>query len=186
MKLTPLLAAAGLAIPAIASSQDSYSANSEAPPPSPPPVTEKMKELDTFHGMKLGAPLSDFTGLDLNQDRGKLKIYTKEGDDEKLGPALLSEIVYYFFDDKLLGVAMHGGDGQDSSLLLRILQAAYGHGTQPDPQSPTYYWEGETASIRFSLNEATGESEAFVSSNELAEAADSYEQSLVEESAKSL
>jgi hypothetical protein len=152
----------------------------------PPPVTEKMAKLSSFQGLKLGSEVSEIPGLDLTEDRGKLKVYTKKNDAEKLGPAMLSEMVYYAYDGKLLGVAVHAENGIDSSLILRILESAYGPAFQPDQQSPTYYWDGETATVRFTLNEDSGESETVVSSKELSEAADTYEKSLVEEAAKAL
>jgi hypothetical protein len=154
--------------------------------PTPPPLTEKMANLSTFLGLKLGAPITEISGLDLTEDRGKMKVYTKKDDATKLGPAMLSEMVYYAYDGKLLGVAVHTDNGIDSSLLLRVLEAAYGSGDQPDQQSPTFYWDGKTATVRFTLNEDTGESETMVSSKELSDAADANDKKLVEEAAKAL
>lgn len=182
MKLTPtLVVLTGMAIQGLAIAQDSK----DEPAP-PPPVTERLVEAEGFRGMKFGTAFGEFSGMDLAADRGKLKLYTKKDDDEKLGPVALSEIVYYFFDGKLLGVALHTSDGQDSSALLRILQAAYGPGVQPDQEEETFLWTGKNVSARFTINESTGEAESLITGNALAEACDSYENDLIKQAAESL
>ncbi len=186
MKLTPrLVILTGLAIPSLAFAQEPKSDAAEPPPP-PPPVSERLVEAGGFRGMKFGAAFEEFSGLELASDRGKLKLYTKKDDDAKLGPAVLSEIVYYFFDGKLLGVGLHTADGQDSSTLLRILQAAYGPGIEPESEEGTFLWTGKNVSARFTVNETTGEGESLISSNALAEACHQYETDLVNEAAESL
>jgi hypothetical protein len=47
-----------------------------------------------------GTAFSEFKDLSVDQDYGRLKLYTKHNEDLKLGLAKLSSIVYHSFDDK--------------------------------------------------------------------------------------
>ncbi|MET0224444.1 MAG: hypothetical protein ABW346_08725, partial [Terrimicrobium sp.] len=69
-----------------------------------------LDSLAGFRGIKFGTAFSEFTDLTLDQDHGKLKLYTKTNEDLKLGLARLDTIVYHFFDDKLYGVSIHTTD----------------------------------------------------------------------------
>ena len=55
-----------------------------------------LDSLAGFRGIKFGTTFSEFTDLTLDQDHGKLKLYTKTNEDLKLGLARLETIVYHF------------------------------------------------------------------------------------------
>jgi hypothetical protein len=57
-----------------------------------------------------GTAFPEFKDLSVDQDYGRLKLYTKHNEDLKLGLAKLSSIVYHFFDVKFYGVSIHTTD----------------------------------------------------------------------------
>jgi hypothetical protein len=59
-----------------------------------------LDALNGFRGVPFGTAFSEFKDLSVDQDYGRLKLYTKHNEDLKLGLAKLSSIVYHSFDDK--------------------------------------------------------------------------------------
>jgi hypothetical protein len=124
----------------------------------------KLANLEKFSGLsglKFGEAFSD-KGFEVEQDRGALKIYKKEGAKLLMGPALLDEILYYVFDGKLYGVAFHTDDGQDSLALKGILINAFGMGQNSSDGGPSTVWLSKTNGAIFDLNTSTGEGSAFL------------------------
>jgi hypothetical protein len=180
---------AGLFFAGVAAAVIPLQAQQQPADSAPPPPMGNAEDLDNangFRGVKFGSSMDSISGLELEQDRGSLKLYTKKDEKMLLGPALLDEIVYYFFEGKLYGVALHSADGQDSSNLLRILQLAYGYGAQPDQNAPIFFWSGKTASARFGMNPVSGAAEAFIFNNDLQAAYEKYEATSAAEAAKQL
>jgi hypothetical protein len=85
-----------------------------------------LDSLAGFRGIKFGTTFSEFTDLTLDQDHGKLKLYTKTNEDLKLGLARLETIVYHFFDDKLYGVSIHTTDPANTQTLVAIAGTGFG------------------------------------------------------------
>jgi hypothetical protein len=158
----------------------------DKPAPDKPAPPSHLAATRGFMGSNFGIPFSSFEGLELDEDRGPLKLYTKEGDLDMLGPVQVAEVVYYFFNDKFYGVAIHVEDGQDSANLLRILQLAYGYGSQGDPEVPTYYWAGNPVSVRFEINPNNGDGDAFIYDNKVDNDYLEYEKKACEEAAAKL
>ena len=50
-----------------------------------------LDSLAGFRGIKFGTTFSEFTDLTLDQDHGKLKLYTKTNEDLKLGLARVGD-----------------------------------------------------------------------------------------------
>ncbi len=90
----------------------------------PPGSPAYLDSLDGFRGVKFGTEFGKFTGLVLDQDRGKLKLYTKKSEDLTLGLAKLSAIVYHFFDGKLQAVTIHTTSMPDGRTLTAIANSA--------------------------------------------------------------
>lgn len=120
-----------------------------------------LEKFPGFGGLKFGEAFSD-KGFQVEQDRGALKIYKKEGAKLLMGPALLDEILYYVFDGKLYGVALHTDDGQDSLALKGILINAFGMGQNSSDGGPSTVWLSKTNGAIFDLNPSTGEGSAFL------------------------
>jgi hypothetical protein len=91
-----------------------------------------LDSLAGFRGIKFGTPFSEFQDLAVNQDHGKLKLYTKTDEDLKLGLARLDTIVYHFFDDKFYGVSIHTTDPANTQTLVAIAGTGFGQGAKLD------------------------------------------------------
>jgi len=145
--------------------------------PSAPPESEadqslllNVDKLPGFSGLSFGDafPTSGGGGkFELDQDRGKLKIYKGSSDKLLFGPALLDTILYYVWDGKFYGVALHTDDGQDSLALKSILVNAFGSGLASSDGAPSTIWIGKKNGVLFDLNTATGEGAAFLFSHAL-------------------
>jgi len=145
--------------------QDKQSEEGDVPPPAEVKVSPGLDKLNGFRGVPFGTPFENFKTLKLSQDRGPLKLYVDDTDSQLIGPVLLDEIVYYFFEGKFTAVALHTSDGNDTSNAIRIMEGAYGPGT-PLSSEDTYLWKGNQEAVRLSVSE-DGDAEIFISNNEL-------------------
>ncbi len=143
-----------------------------------------LDSLDGFRGVKFGTEFGKFTGLVLDQDRGKLKLYTKKSEDLTLGLAKLSTIVYHFFDGKLQAVTIHTTSMPDGRTLVAIANSGFGAGTKLDPYNTI--WQGETAWAQLSQNEQTGEVTLTLGDAEISRDLGNYEQQQAQEAAAQL
>jgi len=147
----------------------------QKPPTSPEGLTtdtsknEAVDKVPGYGGIAFGAefPVADF---ELEQDRGKLKIYQSKDEPPLLGPANLETILYYVFDGKLYGVAFHTDDGQDSLALKSVLVYAFGPGQDSEDGGPSTIWLGKKNGALFELNTFTGYGSAFIFDHKLHDA----------------
>jgi hypothetical protein len=143
-----------------------------------------LDSLAGFRGIKFGTTFSDFKELALDQDHGKLKLYTKTNEDLKLGLAKLDTIVYHFFDDKFYGVSIHTNDPANTQTLVAIAGTGFGQGAKLDQQNTI--WQGEKAWAQLSQNPGTGEGTLFIGDCELSRQLGEYEQRAALEAAAQL
>jgi hypothetical protein len=135
-------------------------------------------------GIKFGTTFSDFKEMALDQDHGKLKLYTKTNEDLKLGLAKLDTIVYHFFDDKFYGVSIHTNDPANTQTLFAIAGTGFGQGAKLDQQNTI--WQGEKAWAQLSQNPGTAEGTLFIGDCELSRQLGEYEQRAALEAAAQL
>jgi len=124
----------------------------------------KLANLDKvpgFGGLDFGAEFSA-KGFALEQDRGSLKLYKKTGEKLLMGPALLESVIYYVFEGKFYGVALHTNDGQDSLALKNILTNAFGTGQNSTDEGPSTVWIAKKNGALFDLNQSTGDASVFL------------------------
>jgi hypothetical protein len=143
-----------------------------------------LDSLAGFRGVKFGTSFSEFQEMALDQDHGKLKLYTKKDEDLKLGLARLETIVYHFFDDKLYGVSIHTTDPANTQTLVAIAGTGFGQGAKLDQQNTI--WQGEKAWAQLSQNPGTGEGTLFIGDCELSRQLGEYEQRAALEAAAQL
>jgi hypothetical protein len=143
-----------------------------------------LDSLAGFRGIKFGTPFSEFKDLSLDQDHGKLKLYTKKDEDLKLGLAKLETIVYHFFDDRFYGVSIHATDPANTQTLVAIAGTGFGPGAKLDQQNTI--WQGEKAWAQLSQNPGTGEGTLFIGDCELSRQLGEYEQRAAVEAAAQL
>lgn len=149
-----------------------------------PGTVAYLDSLNGFRGVAFGTEFGKFTGLAVDQDRGKLKLYTKKGEDLALGLAKLSTVVYHFFDSKFYGVSLHSTDIADTRTLLAIVNTGFGPGVKLDPHNTI--WQGEKAWAQFSQNPGSGEGTLFIGNCEIAQQLGQYEQQAAAEAAAQL
>jgi hypothetical protein len=128
----------------------------------PPTNVAALDGLKGYGGLTFGSDASASKDLEIEQDRGPLKIYKKKGEKLQLGPVLLDTVLYYFYDGKLYGVALHTDDGQDSLNLKNVLTFAFGAGQDSADGGPSTVWMGKTNGALFELNTSSGEASAFL------------------------
>jgi hypothetical protein len=143
-----------------------------------------LDSLNGFRGVAFGTEFAKFSGLTVDQDRGKLKLYTKKGEDLTLGLAKLGTIVYHFFDGKFYGVSLHAVDIADTRTLLAIVNTGFGAGVKLDPNNTI--WQGQKAWAQFSQNPGSGEGTLFIGNCEIAQQLGQYEQQAAMEAAAQL
>lgn len=154
-----------------------------APPEAKPPTDEaaekaaaaeraKIEIIDKVPGfadVPFGAefPAEKFQ---LEQDRGKLKLYKKTGEKLLIGPALLEAIVYHVYDGNFYGVALHTNDGQDSLALKEIMVEAFGSGENSAGNGPSTIWISKKNGALFDLNLSSGAASLFIFDRKLHDA----------------
>ncbi|HEY5813036.1 MAG TPA: hypothetical protein VIT23_10350, partial [Terrimicrobiaceae bacterium] len=133
-----------------------------------------LDSLNGFRGIKFGTAFSEFKDMTVDQDHGKLKLYTKKDEDLVLGLAKLGTIVYHFFDDKFYGVSVHTSDSANTQTLVAIAGTGFGQGAKLDKHNTI--WQGETAWAQLSQNDRTGEGTLFIGNCELSRQLGEFEQ----------
>jgi hypothetical protein len=128
----------------------------------PPTNVVALDGVKGYGGLAFGSDFSAAKDLEIEQDRGPLKIYKKTGEKLLLGPVLLETVLYYFYDGKLYGVAFHTEDGQDSINLKTVLNFAFGAGQESADGGPSTVWMGKKNGALFELNTSSGEASAFL------------------------
>jgi hypothetical protein len=128
----------------------------------PPTNVAALDGVKGYGGLAFGSDFSAAKDLEIEQDRGPLKIYKKKGEKPLLGPALLETVLYYFYEGKLYGVAFHTNDGQDSLNLKSVFGFAFGEGQESADEGPSTIWMGKKNGALFDLNTSTGDASAFL------------------------
>jgi hypothetical protein len=175
--------AASLTVLAVANAAEAPKKETQ-PKEGQPGSTAYLDSLDGFRGVKFGTDFSKFSDLTLDQDHGKLKFYTKKGEDYRLGLATLTTIVYHFFDGKFYGVSLHTSDMTNTKTLLAIASAAFGGGEKQDEANSI--WQGQICWAHFSENFATNEGTLFIGNEELSRQLGDYEQKAANDAASQL
>lgn len=158
-------------------------------PPSKEDSPTNIVQLDAvkgYGGLAFGSDFSSAKDLEVEQDRGPLKIYKKKGEKLMIGPALLETILYYYYEGKLYGVAFHTNDGQDTLNLKGIFAFAFGDGQDSDDSGPSTIWIGKKNGALFDVNTSTGDGSAFLFDIKLHDAYLKYETEAAQKAASQL
>ena len=171
--------------PSLSFAQDGSPA--DRPAKETPPVNlERLDAFKGFGGLALGSEFSAAKGLEIEQDRGPLKIYKKKDASLTLGPVLLDTVLYYFYEGKLCGVALHTDDGQDTLNLRTVLTLAFGRGFPSTNGGPSTIWMGKKNGAVFELNTSTGDGNAYLFDLKLHDAFLKYETEAAQKAADQL
>jgi len=147
----------------------------------------KLDAVKGYGGLEFG---SDFAKakdlLVIEQDRGPLKLYKKKKEKLLIGTALMETILYYYYEDKLYGIAFHTDDGQDSLALKSILHSAFGPGEDSVDDGPSTIWIGKKVGLLYDLNTNLGASSTFLFDHKLHDAYLNYENTANQKAADQL
>jgi len=147
----------------------------------------KLDGVPGFGGIAFGADIDPLKKtLKVEQDRGPLVIYKKDGADLSFGSALLDEVLYYFYEGKFYGVALHTDDGQDTLALKEVFQFAFGPGQSPGDSAPTTAWIGKKNGAIFDINLSSGEGSAFLFDQKIHDQYLTYQSQSAEKAAAAL
>lgn len=146
----------------------------------------KLDGVKGYKGLEFGSAFSAAKDLELEQDRGQLKIYKKKGEPLLIGSALLETVLYFYFDGKLYGVSFHTNDGQDSLALKTLFGEAFGAGEPSADGGPSTIWIGKKNGALYDLNTSSGEASAFLFDIKLHDAFLAYEKAALEKAADQL
>ncbi len=167
--------------------QDAKSDPNQPPGKEDSPVNiAQLDAVKGYGGLAFGSDFSAAKGLEIEQDRGPLKIYKKKDPQLTLGPVLLETVLYYYFNGKLYGVALHTDDGQDSLNLKTVLGFAFGAGQDSDDNGPSTIWLGKKNGALFEVNTSTGDASAFLFDVKLHDEYLTYESEAAQKAAKQL
>jgi len=153
-----------------------------------PAQTGKLDTTTGFRGQKFGTPFSDFQGLTLERDEGDLKLYSRKEENLQLGPVKLERVVFHFFRDKFFAVSLHTQDRESTLRLLRVAQAAFGQGNQPENAKDNLdrSWLGKAAEAFFTVNPKTEEGSLYLRDNQIGSQVEAYWEKLTNEAANEL
>jgi hypothetical protein len=152
----------------------------------PPTNVEALDGIKGYGGLAFGSDFSAAQDLELEQDRGPLKIYKRKNEKLQLGPVLLDTVLYYFYEGKLYGVAFHTDDGQDSLNLKTVFNFAFGPGQDSADGGPSTVWMGKKNGALIELNTSTGDASAFLFDIKAHDAYLKYETEAAEKAASQL
>jgi hypothetical protein len=110
---------------------------------------EALDQKNGFRDAVLGSPLASFQNLELVADEQDLQWYRRTTDSLVVGDAKLKSIQYGFTKGRLAFIALESTEAPSSAALLRVLQAAFGPGTQPTPSVQEFWWTGRKVSLQY-------------------------------------
>ena len=147
----------------------------------------KLDGVKGYGGLEFGSEFSKAKDqLVIEQDRGPLKLYKKKKENLLIGTALMETILYYYYEDKLLGIPFPTPHRQDSLALKSVFHTAFGPGEDSVDDGPSTIWIGKKVGALFDLNPSTGESSAFVFDHKIHDAYLNYENTANQKAADQL
>ncbi|HVR37751.1 MAG TPA: hypothetical protein VMU84_01550 [Thermoanaerobaculia bacterium] len=139
-----------------------------------------------FRQWRFGTAASEIPNLKLEQDLGNIGIYSREGDDLRIGDVQLQRILYHFVNGQFMGVSLLVKGRYASRALHQILDVAYGKGVRPEKEQNEYFWRGNVANVRYSEDELSEDARAWIGNNALQDQSAEYQKVLVSRAASSL
>jgi hypothetical protein len=138
-----------------------------------------------FRNIRWGTDLSALSGMEYLETNpnhaGGLQVYTKKGDDLRIGEAKLTTIKYGFQRGKFYGVTMYAQGYVNWLGLKNAVFEKFGEGEeQLDKINETYSWTGKTVEMLMEYNETEKEARLGIFSAEM----DKQEKDLPKEKAK--
>ncbi len=91
-------------------------------------------------------------GMVKDHVEGNIIFYTRATDKLSIGNAKLTSIIYGFFNNRLSGVTVRTGVGQEDALLA-VLNESWGKGHQSNPYIKSWIWSKGDTLAGYTINE---------------------------------
>jgi hypothetical protein len=146
-----------------------YSTGGADEPATPKIPIDSVTDLDACGGFRdatFGSPLSAFTGMQLTEEKGDLKYYTRATEDLTIGAGQVQEIVYGFYRGVLSTIQVETKGLANSKAVLRVLKEDYGAQdcVSPDPPAESCRWVGKCVDALYGENAITHDATIILSS----------------------
>ncbi|NIM59409.1 MAG: hypothetical protein GTO16_10765 [Candidatus Aminicenantes bacterium] len=120
-------------------------------------ITLEKKRHAMINGIKWGTNIKDLPDMALvGAFGGGKRIYTRKGENKKIGDADIEVVMYGFYKDRLEDMQIHFRSSANFEKLKEILYRVYGSGRQPIRSLETYHWYGNQTSIFLAYNKFLG------------------------------
>jgi hypothetical protein len=108
-------------------------------------------------GIKLGTNISDLPHMVLmGAVPGGKKVYTRKGEEKKIGDANIEAVMYGFYKDRLEDVQIHFRSSANFARLKELLFQVCGQGSQRIRSLESYHWHGKQVSMFLAYNKILG------------------------------
>jgi hypothetical protein len=142
-------------------------------------VSAFAEEADGFRGLKWGTNFSTVKGnmiyVRTDPSYGGIKLYSKKGDELKIGAAKLESIEYGFWQDKLYGVTINFNGYVNFSALKESTFQKFGSGYQDNQFMQRYFWFGTVTTMMMYYSEVQHKGYLSMSSKEISEQQKSFD-----------
>jgi len=139
-------------------------------------------EADGFRGIKWGQDISTVKGLifhSTDPSYGGVALYTREGDELRMGGAELELILYGFWQDKFCDVRISTKGFSNWSIFKAIVFEKFGEGYQGNEYIEKYTWWGEKAWMVLDYNEISKEGKLVMWSKDISKQQEEWEKEQV-------
>lgn len=141
-------------------------------------------EPDGFRGITWGTELAaNASEMSLTEESGIKKFYMRKGDKLTIGDAKLTDVGYYYWNDKFAGAMMRTKGISDETALILALKTTFGEGSKPNRYLDKYYWYGATTTISLNCNSVSHDCMAFIRSTQITQEAADHEKNSAKKAA---
>ncbi len=127
----------------------------------------KIDEIFGFRDYKFETSTSEIPDLKEFDQDNTIKFYKKENENLTYGTAELHEIVYGFYNDKLMFINIRATGKEHGENILKKLNEEYDKGHQKNSYIEKYTWFGKTAGMVYEYSEITHTAEVSMYSKKL-------------------
>lgn len=131
------------------------------------PSVKNLDEKYGFRSVKLESDFSTFEDMVLKEKEGSIDFYTRTSDELTIWNYSIEPILYGFYKNKLLAIAISTKGLSNSRGVLEVLQAQYGQGYQKNRYIKDFVWDGQKTRLTYNENSITSDSNIMIISKDL-------------------
>ncbi|MBP2667491.1 MAG: hypothetical protein H6Q76_2471 [Firmicutes bacterium] len=148
-----------------------------------------QNEPDGFRGIKWGATFDSYKDemklVDTDESWGGVGLYVKNGDDYKIGSAVVDRIEYGFWQGQLILATIHTTGYVNWNGVHESLIAKFGHPVQMNRYIENYNWWGSKTLLSSNFNEVSKKGKASFYSKIVTDTATEWEKGKAKQGANS-